>query len=271
MNQENKVQPLVLNLLKVFIEICEKNHLRYYMIGGGLIGVLRHKGFIPWDDDIDIGMPREDFDKFVNLVSYPEGYGYMSHKTNPEWQFIFGQFVDLESEIEIELNEKPRKANVWLDIYPIDGIPGGTLKDKHIRKILNIRYLIQLCNLKTQVAKRKERPLKEKIIIKLLHYIPVGRLLNSEKLLIKLENTLREYSFDNSDYAGNMVGRYREREVAPKEYFGDGVKMPFEDIEVMVPSKYHELQTLIYGNYMQIPPVEKQETHSVKIIKLRTL
>ena len=137
MDPNNKVQPIALNLLKVFIDICEKNNLRYYVIGGSLIGVLRHKGFIPWDDDIDIGMPREDFDKFVNLPSYPDGYGYMSHKNNPEWNFAFGQFVDLESEIEIELNEKPRKANVWLDIFPIDGISGGDQKDKQIKKILN--------------------------------------------------------------------------------------------------------------------------------------
>ena len=97
------------------------------------------------------------------------------------------------------------------------------------------------------------------------------KIANSESFINETFTKLPNFLVNNSEYAGNMVGRYREREVAPKEYFGDGVKMPFEDIEVMVPSKYHELQTLIYGNYMQIPPVEKQETHSVKIIKLRTL
>lgn len=271
MNPDNKLQPLALNLLKVFIDICEKNHLRYYVIGGSLIGVLRHKGFIPWDDDIDIGMPREDFDKFVSIENYPEGYGYISHKNTPEWKFAFGQFIDKESEIEILLNEKPRKANVWLDIFPIDGIPGGALKSKQVKKILHLRYLIQIPNLKTQVAKRANRPMKEKIVLKLLHWLPVGMFLDSKKLLTKLENILHEYKFDECEYAGNLLGRYREREVVPQRYFGEPLKLPFEDMEVCVPAMYHELQTALYGNYMQIPPADKRETHYVKIIKLRKL
>ena len=95
--------------------------------------------------------------------------------------------------------------------------------------------------------------------------------LNSEKLLSKLEDTLRSNKFDECEFAGNMLGRYREREVVPTKYFGNGVKMPFENIEVMVPAMYHELQAALYGDYMKMPPVDKRETHSVKVLKLRNI
>ena len=90
MNNVRKVQMTQMEILRLFMDICERHRLRWYMIGGSLIGVLRHKGFIPWDDDIDIGMPRKDYDKFVSLqAEYPDGYGLTCHGNTPEWQFNF--------------------------------------------------------------------------------------------------------------------------------------------------------------------------------------
>ena len=95
MNNVRKVQMTQMEILRLFMDICERHRLRWYMIGGSLIGVLRHKGFIPWDDDIDIGMPRKDYDKFVSLqAEYPDGYGLTCHGNTPEWQFNFSQFID---------------------------------------------------------------------------------------------------------------------------------------------------------------------------------
>ena len=111
MNNVRKVQMTQMEILRLFMDICERHRLRWYMIGGSLIGVLRHKGFIPWDDDIDIGMPRKDYDKFVSLqAEYPDGYGLTCHGNTPEWQFNFSQFIDKEAEIEVLMNELPRKC-----------------------------------------------------------------------------------------------------------------------------------------------------------------
>lgn len=272
MNNIRKVQEAHLLLLKEFISICEKYQLRYYFVGGSLIGVLRHKGFIPWDDDIDVGMPRKDYDKFVSLKnSYSNGFSLANHANIPDWQFNFSQFVDNESEIVVHLNETPRKCNLWIDVYPLDGLPMNPIKRWfHFKKIMLYRYLIQIPNIRTQVDTHKVgRPWYEKIMIWLLHYIPLNWLINVDSLLVKMEKELKKYNFDDSPYAGNLVGKYREKEIMRKEWWGEPVKLPFESIEVSCPAEWDIIEKKIYGDYMKWPAEKDRVSHDIEIIKLR--
>jgi len=267
-----KVQLVQLEILKVFISICEKHHLRWYMTGGALIGVLRHKGFIPWDDDIDVGMPRRDFDKFISLQKeYPFGYKLINHQNDVSWQFNFAQFVDNESEIVVKLNEEPRKGNVWIDVFPIDGLPKNSFaRWIHIKKILFYRYLIQIPNIRKQVNIHKVgRPWYEKVVIKALHYIPVSNLINVDDALNRMELVLKKYDFYDSSWAGNMLGRYREREAMKIEWWGEPVLLPFEDIMVNCPVDSDKIETKLYGDYMKWPAPQHRVGHDVEIIKLR--
>lgn len=267
------VQLIELEILKIFIDICEKNNFRYYIIGGSLIGVLRHKGFIPWDDDIDIGMPREDYEKFlkISVTELPKGYMVSNHRTDPNWYFGMSQLVDKETEIDIYMTEIPRRCHVWIDLFPLDGLPAnGFLRKLHIWNILLNRFLIQMAKIETQVDTHKVgRPLYEKIIISLLKKIRIGDLINCENVLKRLNKTLRKIDYDKSTYAGNMLGKYREREAVPKAYFGHPEKFAFEDILVNVPEKYHELQSTLYGDYMKMPSEDKRVSHDIKFVKLR--
>lgn len=266
------VQRAQLRMLKDFIKICKEHNLRYYFIGGSLIGVYRHKGFIPWDDDIDLGMPRKDFERFCALRNqYPEGYSLTCHDTDPDWNFNLIQFVDNLSEIVIHMNEKPRRTSIWIDIFPIDGVPGGKI-DKwwHLKKIMMYRYLIQLCHVRTQVRTNLEgRPWYEKFILNVAHVIPFDRFISSDRILKKMENALRSCDFDKMPNAGNLLGRCRERESVPQKWWGTPHMMPFEDTEVMCPEYSEDYLIHIYGNYMQLPPLEKRESHDVEIIKMR--
>lgn len=269
-----KVQLAQLQILKDFMAFCNKYHLRYFMAGGALIGVLRHKGFIPWDDDIDLSMPRKDFDKFVALRrEYPEGYSLTNHETDKNWQFNFCQFVDNKSEIIVHMNEKPRLCKIWIDVFPEDGLPNNPVRRwLHVKHILMYRYLIQIPNLRTQVDTHKVgRPWYEKIIIKLLHYLPLSHVINVDKLLKAMEQSLRKYDYDKSVYVGSMLGKYREKEVVPRSYWGDGIKLYFENLPVTCPVEYDKLLTQIYGNYMQMPPKDKRVSHDIEIIKLRNI
>jgi lipopolysaccharide cholinephosphotransferase len=270
MNTENKnIQLIGLNILINFINICDKYNLRYYVIGGTLIGVLRHKGFIPWDDDIDIGMPRKDYERFLEISKdvLPEGYALSNHQTDPEWFFNMSQIIDTHTIIDIFMNEKPRRFHAWIDLFPLDGLPKNSFRRwLHIKHILFYRYLIQIKHVRTQVNTHKVgRPVYEKIILKLFKLISVSKLINSEKSLLRLNKCLNKYDYEKSDYVGNMLGRYREREAVPKVYFGEPKYLPFENITVAVPAMSHELQTALYGDYMQIPPVEKREQHLIKV------
>ena len=273
-NDNEKVQLLTLELLKVYIQICEKYHLRYYFTGGALIGVLRHHGFIPWDDDIDVGMPRKDYEKFLRIMQkHPiKGYGICNRYTNPDWHFAMSQFVDLKSEIMIHLAEQPRKANIWIDVFPLDGLPSNKIhRWFRVKNILFHRYLVQIAFIDTQVDANRNRPLPEKVILSLCKAIPFGKLINTDKVISHMEKILSSSDFYKSKYAGNMLGRYREREVVPQKYFGTPVIGSFEGIDVKIPEMSHELQTSLYGDYMKLPPVESRVAHNVTIIKCRKL
>ena len=274
MSDLRNVQNITVSVVKVFMELCEKYNLRYYFIGGSLIGVMRHQGFIPWDDDVDIGMPRKDYDRFLEILKtdMPEGYGICNRHTDPNWHFNLSQFVDLESEITIHLAQKPRDAHVWIDIFPLDGLPAEEkARKRHVKKILMDRYLVQIAHISTQVDAHRKRPLKERLVIGFCKVIPVGKLINSDKVLDRMEGRLRKYDFDTSDYAANMLGRYREREVVPQKYFGTATFADFEGFPVAVPAMSHELLTALYGDYMQLPPEDKRESHNVTVRKCRTL
>lgn len=269
-----KVQELTLYTLNVFIDFCEKHNLRYYFTGGALIGVMRHQGFIPWDDDIDIGLPRKDFDRFHELIKeeMPEGFGICNRYTNPDWHFAMSQFIDEESEIIIHLAEEPRKANIWVDVFPIDGLPNNRIaRWFRVKNILFHRYLVQIANISTQVDANRKRPKSEKIILSFCKIIPIGKLINSNKVLNKMEKILRRSDYDKTLWCGNMLGRYREREVVKREWFGTPIKGKFENQEVFIPEDSDSILKSLYGDYMKLPPEDERIAHNVTIVKCRNI
>ena len=273
-NSNKKVQELTLNTLSVLIDFCEQNELRYYVTGGALIGVLRHKGFIPWDDDIDLGLPRKDFERLHELLKtkMPSGFGICNRFNNNDWHFAMSQFVDLNSEIEINIAEKTRKSYIWIDVFPIDGLPDGSVaRWFRVKNILFHRYIVQLAYISTQVDIHKKRPLIEKIILCFFKIIPLGKLFDTNKIIDNMEKILRKNDFYNSNWCGNMLGRYREREVVPSAWFGTPKKGEFEGMLVNIPEKSHEILQALYGEYMKLPPEKDRVAHNVRIIKCRNI
>lgn len=273
-NTNRKVQELTLYTLNTFISFCEKHELRYYFTGGALIGVMRHKGFIPWDDDIDIGLPRKDFDKFHELImkEMPEGFGICNRFTDPNWHFAMSQFIDEKSEILIHLAEKPRKAHIWIDVFPLDGLPDNKLlRWFRVKNILFYRYLVQIAHISTQVDVNRKRPRLERIVLAICKIIPVGRLINTDKTIEKLEIILRRSDFDKASWCGNMLGRYREHEVVKRAWFGNPIKGMFEGQKVNIPEHSDLILKSLYGDYMKLPPEEERVAHNITIIKCREI
>lgn len=273
-NDNEKVQKLTMYTLNVLLEFCDKHDLTYYFTGGALIGVLRHKGFIPWDDDIDLGLPRKDFDKLHSLLKkeMPKGFGICNRFTDEKWNFAMSQFIDLESEIEINLAEKPRMAHIWVDVFPLDGLPSNRIvRWLKVKYILLHRYLIQIANIAEQVDSHRERPWYERAVLSFCKIIPIGKLLNTQKILDHMEKTLRKTDYDQAVWCGNMLGRYREREVVLKQWFGTPQKGVFEKQNVNIPEKSDEILTALYGDYMKLPPEKDRIAHDVKILKCRNI
>ena len=263
-----KLQLLEVNLLLKFQEICKENKLNYYFVGGGLIGALRHGGFIPWDDDLDIVMPRNDYDRFLTICkeNTEEGYGI-----NSDWYYLFANFVDLESFIEYSSEFETKKKNIWIDVFPIDGMPKCKFRSlMHTKLIFGLRYLLILSNTERLVGK-KERRFYESWILNFCNSVPLFNKLNSEKICYMMEKHMRKYSFEVSDYGCNFLGKYRYREIQPRKRWGTPATLLFEGIKVKVPELYHEFQTHIYGDYMKLPPESKRVAHNPILLKHRDI
>lgn len=265
------IQDKILSILKEFISICKDNNLTYYALGGTLLGAVRHKGFIPWDDDIDIGMPREDYEKFKKIASnaLPENYKFLSEDTS-NYKKSFSVIRDDSTKIIMNYSNEEQEESLWIDIFPLDGMPTNPLKKKyHSYRYLYTRMMVQLSQFNSLVNQKKEnRPWLEKVIIRIANVVKIEKVVSFSWAQKKYLQTIKKYSF-NEGFAGNYTGAYKLREIVPSDYFGQPVLLQFEDLKLSCPHKFREYLTAIYGaDYMQLPPEEKRVFHHYEIISL---
>jgi putative licD-family phosphotransferase len=256
------IQNKILSILKEFISICEENNLTYYALGGTLLGAVRHKGFIPWDDDIDIGMPREDYEKFKKLAPHvlPGNLRIFNNPMNLD----ITQLVDKNVVVKIANSE----SNVFIDIFPLDGYPekGVFAAEFHSSRILLQRMLCKISVL--DQLEDKDRGTLENLIVKISKTLRIQKLLSKDALVKNLHKVIQKYDFNTSSYVGNVLGRYRAREIVPREYFKEPVSLTFEDTMINCPTKYKEYLSEIYGDYMKLPPVEDRVAHNIELVSL---
>lgn len=268
----DKLKESCLNMTKMVIDICEKHNLRYYMLGGTFLGAVRHKGFIPWDDDVDLGMPRPDYEKFLELVKTELDPRYkVTNFTFGGSNQYFTQVLDLKTKIKMTANLNSYDYNIWIDIFPLDGMPNNPLLRKiHKYKLLYRKMLIQFSDFENRInLKVINRPLHERILIKIAIKTKIGRFLDTQKCLLKIDKTLKKYNYDDCDYVVNFFGAYKFKEMFPKSYYGKGRLYKFEDIEMVGAEEYDKILTQMYGDYMKLPPEnERGVHHSFEIIEL---
>ena len=261
----NDLQKVLLNLLKEFIRVCEKHNLRYFLVGGSCLGAARHQGFIPWDDDIDVGMPREDYDKFVELSSEYEGTHYFlqTWKTDPHYNYNYAKLRDSNTTFIEDLYFMHRiNHGIWIDIFPIDGMSYNKNDDpkKFAKKITYLwfqDYLSYCSQLRRKVRKRTFfKDIGLNILggllwpLDMFHY----RRKHTERIVTKIP-------FAKSALAGNYFGINMKREAMPRELFEEYTKLKFEDIEVCVPKDYDKYLTNLFHDWRKLPPEEKRVTH----------
>lgn len=259
----NDLQKCQLNILKDFIKVCEKNNLRYYLVSGSCLGAVRHKGFIPWDDDIDVGMPREDYNKLVTLQSdFQERYFIQTYKTDKKYLYNFAKIRDCETTY-IENNFMTTQINhgVWLDVFPLDGFSyeyeDSEKLEKVVRRTWRRTILGYPWNLRRKFSKRTFfKDLGLNIVALLTFWTNVGQYRNKS-----VEKMLTKIPYDKAKTVGNHYGIYYKKEAMPIEWFGEGTKATFEGVEVIIPKEYDKYLTKLYKDYMTPPPPEKRIGH----------
>ncbi len=262
-----KLQEAELEILKEFLKICEKEGLRYYIWGGSLLGAVRHKGFIPWDDDIDVAMPRKDFEQFLLIASreLSDNFKLSTYDSNPDHITLVAQIFNKNKEFVLHSAAKKVQTGAWLDILVIDGAPKKGFK----RKVFTVKYMYmrmmnQFAHFDEIVNLTKKRPWYEKLAIRFAQLTKIQRWLNPIKLGNKFHDLLKKNDYETASEVATFMGAAKMKEIIPKSYIGSGKKYTFEDIQVVGPDMYDEYLTHFYNDYMTPPPIEQRNRHNVK-------
>ncbi|MDD6152431.1 MAG: LicD family protein [Elusimicrobia bacterium] len=253
-----KLQQIELNMLKIFLEICEKENLHYYLLGGTLLGAVRHKGFIPWDDDIDIGMPRKDYEIFLSVAKkyLPTYYFLQTCYTDKGYPLPFAKLRDSRTVYkEKPLRNLHMNHGVWIDIFPLDFCPKHYFWFNIYFRLLRKRVFCQVEGIRT---------LKHKAL-KYLSYLICPSWHKAVKRQDLLMKSVKKYAPSTI----NWGGAYGKKEIVPTEWYAEGTVLTFEGLQVKGPKHYDKWLRHIYGNYMKLPPLEKRvAAHEPAEIKL---
>lgn len=259
-----------LESLTYFEEFCKKHELRWYLLGGCVIGAVRHGGFIPWDDDVDVAMPRPDYEHFLRIARQEFKYPYevLTIDTDENYIFPFAKIIDKRAKVRTTSRKNEQIWNVWVDVFPLDSMPKNkihfTIRKYHIlyRRMM---FLFSCFDDMVSVNK-KNRPFIEKAMIKLGSTIHPDRFLNTTNQIRKFNRCLRRYRFSRGYYIINLMGIYKFRSLMERPIYGKKTEIPFEGVKFRVPEQYELYLEKIYGDYMALPPEEQRNHHEIELI-----
>lgn len=250
----DQLKTIETDILRAFVRVCEQLNLRYYLLGGTLLGAVRHQGFIPWDDDIDIGMPRADYERFLEQGGglLPDHLFLQTNVTDPEYPLCFAKIRDSRTTfVESSVGDRKINHGVFLDIFPLDYYPEGVFE----RATFTLRKKL-LCGRIDTVFRIPENRTAKARSKRILGTI----LMPSLKRAVRNRNRLYR-SVKKSSFLANYGGAWGAKEIVPADWYGDGTPVQFEGLTVMAPREYDKWLTQVYGDYMQLPPVEKRVNH----------
>lgn len=258
-----EMQAISLEILHDVAEVCESQNIRYSLVYGTLIGAIRHKGYIPWDDDVDIMMPRPDYERFLRYMKehksdYPN-YTVFNPDECSDYPYMITRVSDDRYTIKME-NEKPYGMGVFIDIYPYDGL-GKTAEEAKSFGLKGDR-LSSFCYQATREHYAVETTTSSLRKVLKFPVWMVSRVIGKNFFQKKLSALAGTKDYETSEYIGCVVWLTGgERDIFPKKWFDKTIKVPFEKYEFRVPENYDELLRQIYGDYMQLPPEKDRIGH----------
>ena len=255
---DKELKDIQLKMIEEINNFCRRYNLSFYLAYGTLIGAVRHKGYIPWDDDIDILMPRKDYERFIKEFQSNSGLGVLSYQNDKDYYLPFSKVINEKTCLKEGINYNVN-IGVYIDVFPLDNIPNG----KVARKIqfYKAKFFRNIINLKPLDKNKKKNPFKRLII----NVAKVFTFFLKMEFLNKMINKIAiKYNTKDTNYVGNLTAlAYKNREFWNKDDFKETVYMNFEGIKLPCPKGYDNILRKTYGDYMKLPPKEKQVSHHV--------
>jgi lipopolysaccharide cholinephosphotransferase len=256
-----KLQMVELDMLIVVDRLCAKHHLTYYLMAGSALGAARHHGFIPWDGDIDIGMPRQDYERFLQLCSteLPAGLFLQTHQTDP---YYFRHFAKIRNErttfVQGGLERLKYSHGVFIDILPIDGAPSSQILRYMHAAVIRLSVLFGSLRYVTRFSDHFIRRTVALLSMSMPYdfWFSLG------------ERALRWSKLETARFGGTLCGLEYGRNLVSREYFGTPERVKFEGRDLPVPHQLDAYLKHVYGDYLQPPPVQQRGAVIACIIDL---
>lgn len=248
----DKLKEKLLTMAKVFHKFCQENNIRYYMLGGTLLGAIRHKGFIPWDDDIDFGVPRKDYDKLISLRGkLPNGYSFNVHTDGKHFKYGFCKMYDENTTYIESAVDSKYIGGVYIDIFPLDNI--GDDLNKAITLARKIRAKKKF--IETIYKKGNRSTFLKSLVARTVQLLP-----ENPKWFEKPYNVIKKFKGKPSLYWINVYGAAQP---LPAKSFDEPKLYDFEDTQFYGAEDYDTYLRLSFGDYMQLPPEEERKGHTI--------
>ena len=260
-----EIKQIELQILIELRDFCKKNNIRMFLSHGSLLGAIRYKGFIPWDDDIDVFVPREDYRKLIALYSDNDRYHLFAYEKDNRYLFPYAKLCDITTLKDEGVHNNGVTLGLDVDIFPLDKWDDDLERaEREVEYQTRNNFLLGLSKLKKPDSINPIKRFFKGIMIAFV------KILGSRHLLKKIIAEAQKHSNNNSKYLGNKVWCvYGRRDIIPAKAFDSTIEVEFEGEAFPAPIGYDIFLSSLYGDYLPEPPIEKRKTHhSFKAYKL---
>lgn len=252
-----EIKEIEFELLKQFDSFCKENNIRYFLSNGTLLGAVKYKGFIPWDDDVDVLVPRADYDRLIALFPENDRYQLFSFEKNKKYRYPFAKLCNMTTRKEEANIHNGVDLGIDIDVFPLD-VWSGDLREakKEARSIRKNMFFLSLTKLeKADSLHPLKRLAKSTVMV-------CCKMLGSTHFLKKIVKASRKRTAGSEHYVGCKTWCiYGDREIVPTEVFSDAVALEFCGMNFPAPAGYDTYLRSLYGDYEKDPPEEQQRSH----------